>query len=198
MLAAQHGHTAVVRALLGANADPTTQNAQGFNALMLAGCADAGSYASIVALLLQHKQESGLNIDAVTDKGVSALMIASQLGNPEVARILMSSGAAVDQKDNRAWNALMYAAQNGHLEVVRALLERKCNVNHTALTGFTALMTAAKSDHLSVAQLLIENGAQVDICAQDGSTAHSVAKRNSHHRMTKLLQDPHRNGTASR
>jgi ankyrin repeat protein len=79
MLAAQHGHASVVRALLGAKADPTTQNAQGFNALMLAGCADASSYASIVQLLLQHRTVSNLDIDAVTDKGVTSLMIASQV-----------------------------------------------------------------------------------------------------------------------
>ncbi len=55
------------------------------------------------------------------------LMIASQRGHTETARILLNYGADVDMQDRKGWSSLMMASQNGHFELAsRGVLTLIC------------------------------------------------------------------------
>ena len=55
--------------------------------------------------------------------GMTALMLASESGHFEVARLLLEAGAEKECSDDDGWTALMLASDNGHLEIARLLVE---------------------------------------------------------------------------
>ena len=93
----------------------------------------------------------------------TALMIASEGGHPEVARLLCEAGADKDKADMEGATALMRASRYGHLEVARLLCEAGANKDKANNRyGATALMGASGNGHLEVARLLCEAGADKD------------------------------------
>ncbi len=60
--------------------------------------------------------EAEADVDAQSNDGGTALMLASQLGHPEVAKLLVEAEADVDAQDNDGFAALMAASQYGQLE----------------------------------------------------------------------------------
>lgn len=124
--AAEHGHAAVVSALLAAGADVNKGGASGWTALKLA----AGSgYAAGVALLLA----AGARVNEAAAAAVeppgparwtapSALILAAQGGHAAAASVLLAAGAAVDAVNLGGATALLLAARDGHTPVVSLLL----------------------------------------------------------------------------
>ena len=55
--------------------------------------------------------------------GATALMVASENGHLEVARLLCEAGADKDNASQDGATALIFASHNGHLEVARLLCE---------------------------------------------------------------------------
>ncbi|MEK6324769.1 MAG: ankyrin repeat domain-containing protein [Acidobacteriota bacterium] len=74
----------------------------------------------IVMLLLS----AGMNPNASSKGGATALMEAGSLGNVDTLKILLDAGAAVDAEDTYGRTALVFAVQDGfHTEAVKTLLE---------------------------------------------------------------------------
>mmetsp|Transcript_88478 Transcript_88478/g.235428 ORF Transcript_88478/g.235428 Transcript_88478/m.235428 type:complete len:142 (+) Transcript_88478:267-692(+) len=78
----------VVESLIHRRADPNASTLEGLTALHLA--AHNGNYKSLWALL----QVKGLNLDAVSRKGRTAIQIALDGGRFDVAALLLQSGAS--------------------------------------------------------------------------------------------------------
>ncbi|EOD14056.1 hypothetical protein EMIHUDRAFT_356702, partial [Emiliania huxleyi CCMP1516] len=53
--------------------------------------------------------------------GATPLIMASQQGHLEIARLLLEAGAAIDQADEQGSTPLLAACHNGHLEVAKLL-----------------------------------------------------------------------------
>jgi ankyrin repeat protein len=179
MLAAKHGHAAVVSALLTAGAEVDKTTVTGETALMIA--AHEGSSAAVSVLLTAGAEVDKARADGVT----TALRFATQRGHAAVVSLLLTAGAAVDKGQS---TALMIAAHEGHAGTVSALLTAGAEVDKTMANGQTALMIAAKNGHAAVVSLLLTAGAEVDKAkAAGGWTALLLAARYGHLEVMRTL-----------
>ncbi|ORX78379.1 ankyrin repeat protein, partial [Anaeromyces robustus] len=92
--------------------------------------------------------------------GKTALVIASEKGNLEVMRWLISYiKNDIDFKTIEGGIALITAAKMGHFDVVEELLNQKINVNSSDSFNRTALQYATENGYLRIVKLLIKNRA---------------------------------------
>ncbi len=138
--------------------------------------------------------DNGANVNATNENGWTSLIIASEYGQSEVAKLLLGNGANMNY-ENKGWTALMFAAQEGQSKVTKVLLENGANVDHKlekkemdekealleAITGqngwgWTALMIAVSEGHGEVAKILLGCGANPDITDGLGRNAWELAK----------------------
>jgi ankyrin repeat protein len=112
---------------------------------------------------------------ARTTDDVTPLLVASEKGYLELARLLLDRGAFVDDAGtNNGLAPLIFASQTGNFEIARLLLDRGANVTTPESNGITPLMRACQSGHLAVVQLLLSRGANKDVVA-GGHSAASLA-----------------------
>lgn len=124
-MAAQHGRVEVLQAIL----DDVVENGQsdvkelgmivdvdGWNCLILAAY---HGQAGIIQMLL----DAGLDVDAVTRTGATALHKAAKWNNRIVARQLVEAGANVNVQDDSGLTPVMMAAQRGNEPMVHYLVE---------------------------------------------------------------------------
>ena len=108
-----------------------------------------------VASLLLRQPE--IDVNAMNNEGVTALMCASSQGHTEIVRMLLEKGAKVNAtNDDGGETALMIASANGRADVVSLLLENGANLNATNDYGETALVIASENGRADVLSLLLE------------------------------------------
>ena len=99
LYAAAKGFTPVVETLLKAGVDPNVAYGNELTALMwAAGYADGAGIddaQSVAKLLIEH----GARLDAVDNRGRTALMIAAETGHVEMVDLLLKRGANRDLRD---------------------------------------------------------------------------------------------------
>ena len=72
------------------------------------------------------------NINVQGDRGETALIWATHIGNEEIARLLIENGAKLDLPDKKGMTALMHAERNNRKEIINFLkLKEKANVENT-------------------------------------------------------------------
>ena len=118
------------------------------------------------------------------EDGVTALILASENGHQEVARLLCEAGADKDKARQGGATALIWASIIGHLELARLLCEAGADKDKARQDGVTALVAASEGGHLEVARLLCEAVADEDKARPDDATALMVASEGG------LLQTP--------
>jgi ankyrin repeat protein len=89
--------------------------------------------------LVTQLLDAGVNINARTTSGMTALMWAAHQGHTQVVRALLQRGADVNTKDVYGNTALMDATGFGHTEVVRDLLNAGADATPKDTFGRTAL-----------------------------------------------------------
>ena len=110
----------------------------------------AGEAQKVAELL---DQEPGL-VNAHTESGLPAVLLATYYGQPAIAELLAARGAQLD---------IFAAAAIGNLERVSALLDDDPGLaNAFAGDGFQPLGLASFFGHLPVVELLLARGAEVN------------------------------------
>lgn len=215
--AAQHGHLAVVKVLIEANADVNIHATDGRTALIMAvtnghsqivkelliakanpnqKMVTNGQTALLTASILgnvdivQILLNANADVDVRSMKGVTPLIYAAEKGHAEVVEMLLKAGAGVDAKANDGNTALMAAAWAGKVEVAKILIKTGAKINNRRTEGQTALMDAAFQGHLEMVKLLLERGANVELTTSDGMSAGKLAKLNGHNEIAALLDGP--------
>jgi hypothetical protein len=118
MLAAYHGHEAIVEALLARGARVNARHTEeGSTALQMAARQGLGA---IVAALLAR----GAEVNATSNTGQVPLHVAADGGHHAVVRDLLDAGADIDLKDHAGVSALMYAVAKGRSAVAELLVAR--------------------------------------------------------------------------
>ena len=145
----------------------------------------------------------GANINTKNKSGKTALMIACQNGNFEIAIALIKNGTDLNIKDSKGKMALNYivdnnrnkdsetfliwACKNGNLEMVKLLISKGSNLNARDKDDNTALISASSSGHLEVVKCLIENGLNIEDKNKYGYTALKIASLEGNFEIVKYL-----------
>jgi ankyrin repeat protein len=88
-------------------------------------------------LLIEHSA----SVDQATEDGWTALHLASQNGDLNVARLLIEHNAPINQADG--WTALHLASWDGHLNITQLLIEHNASVDQAREDGCAALHLAS-------------------------------------------------------
>jgi len=146
---------------------------------------DAARNADANALRALLKQ--GVDVNAASADGTTALHWASYRDDVEVADLLIRAGAKVDAANELGATPLWTASLNGSSAMVRRLLQAGAHPNLALLLGETPLMTASQSGNPDVVTQLIDKGANVNARGARGQTALMWAVSEQHPEVVKVL-----------
>lgn len=103
--------------------------------------------------------QSGQDINAENDDGMTALHIACRSNNLELVKFLVDNKASINhQPEGYEITPLMTACSYGHMDIVKYLVE-ECNakLNLRDSYGYTALMMACERGNLDLIIYLLDN-----------------------------------------
>ncbi|KAG7458245.1 hypothetical protein MATL_G00236160 [Megalops atlanticus] len=184
LLAAERGHTEVVKILLQNHARVDVFDEHGKAALHLA--AEHGNE-EIADVLLSHKAF----VNAKTKLGMTPLHLAAQSGSTRLVRQLVETHlASVDALSLSKQTPLHLAAISGQLEVCSSLLDMGADINASDIHGQTPLHLAAENDHSEVVKLFLKHRPELATLANvEGATcAHIAASKGSVAVIKELLK----------
>jgi len=120
----------------------------------------AGDLAGTTDLL-----RSGADANRRGPDGLTPLMIASGLGQPQMAEILLTAGAEVLAVEPRMGaTALHKAAQSGNADVIGLLLDHGSFIDQQSpILGNTPLMDAVLHKQEGAVRLLLKRGTRITI-----------------------------------
>lgn len=169
-LAAAHGHTRTVNALVAAGAWLESTDAIGQTPLHIAAC--NGHEASARALIL-----AGATVNALDGEGETPLSLAAISNSREMIELLLQEKAEVDQTGRQDLaTPLIIASQCGNIDVVNTLIEAKADCNARTVKGFTPLHIAAQTNNHQLVRALLAAGAKIDGATNKDLTAlHSAS-----------------------
>ena len=145
------GHIDAVKLLLAKGANPNVCAREAHTALMIA------MYVS--EELTQALLSAGANVNAVNNKGYSALHFAAWDGQLKMCGKLVDAGAQPDQQTEDRNTPLSLACHGDSLDVANFLIGCGCNVNNADKDLDTPLLYAAYNGNLSLVNKLLECGA---------------------------------------
>jgi ankyrin repeat protein len=106
--------------------------------------------------------ELGANINAASNNGTTAVMLAAESGHTATVTALHSLGADVNAADNNGATAIMLAGtySDENVETIKALHSLKADLNAADNEGKTAVMYAEQKGHTETAATLRALGAK--------------------------------------
>lgn len=168
-----------VKALLDRGFDPATIEPERF---------DSG-----LIFAIRHKSPKvfqwllstpGVDINARSRNGDTALMVAAFQGDTAAALALIEKGAEINRP---GWTALHYAAASGSTAIIRRLLEESAFIDAESPNRTTPLMMAARGGHVAAIQLLVDEGADITLKNELGLTAADFARAQGHDELARQL-----------
>uniref|UniRef100_A0A8D0GQK8 Ion transport domain-containing protein n=1 Tax=Sphenodon punctatus TaxID=8508 RepID=A0A8D0GQK8_SPHPU len=184
LVAAERGHTEVVKILLQNHARVDVFDEHGKAALHLAA---ENGHDQIVALLLWHKAF----VNAKTKLGLTPLHLSAQNGYNYLAKLLVESHAAsIDAMTLTKRTPLHLAGSSGQLDVCTSLLSMNADIHATDIQGQTPLHLAAENNHSEVVKFFLKHKPELVTSANmEGSTcAHIAASKGSVAVVKELLK----------
>lgn len=82
-------------------------------------CVIRAGFTDLVRLLI----DKGVDIEAKSSEGETALMDAAYEGNIEVVQMLLEAGADPNRRSRSGWTAMDWAASREHEHILRTLME---------------------------------------------------------------------------
>jgi cytohesin len=132
-------------------------------------------------------QDDGVDLNAKNELGQTPLIAASQIGNTEIAILLIEEGADVNAKGTNKNTPLIAASNKGNIKLVTLLIEKEADVNAKNYFEHTPLILASQNGHKEIAVLLIENDAEINAKDSFGNTPLILASKNGHKDVAILL-----------
>jgi ankyrin repeat protein len=190
MKAASNGHVPMMELLAkhGANPDHVAHY-QGETPLHYA---IYNHHRDAIAWLLNRKVQLSNVMEDIGIGGVTPLMLAAYLGQPDTVEQLLNAGADVNFKEPEdGYTVLHYLPSESNRSTALAcyplLKEAGAQIDARTDEGSTPLRSAALWGHLELVIQLIEDGAQVNHVTSFGSTALHTAAERGHHLVVQAL-----------
>jgi len=120
-------------------------------------------------------------------EGNTALHVAVENGNAEIAEVLLNAGAKINSKNSEKRTPLMMLDEDADVELVNLLIRHGAKLNLVDKAGNSALIIAASSASEEVVQTLINAGANVNAVNKQGETALMSAAENGEVEIVQLL-----------
>lgn len=187
--AAEKGHTAVVKYLLGSH-DVDVNFRRGGGQTPLSFAAEYGHH-SVCKLLIESGQ-ADINARDVIER--TALMEAARRGHHPIVKQLLETGKIMDlnEEDSRdRRTALSFAAENGNVAIIRELLMtgQPVDIDKPDKLGRTPLSYAAQNSHEAVIRTLLGTGRSIDLNRPDenGDTPLLFGASTANERIWQLL-----------
>ncbi len=175
------------RALLERGFDVNTVEAERFDTGLIVAVRERAG--KVFRLLLDAP---GVNIDARSRNGDTALMIAAFLPDAVAVQVLLEHGAEVNRS---GWTPLHYAAASGSILVIRVLLDHHAYIDAESPNKTTPLMMAARAGHRSAVQYLLDEGADLLLKNEVGLGAADFARAQGHTDLAAALEARQRQAT---
>ncbi|XP_048865095.1 ankyrin repeat domain-containing protein 50 [Brienomyrus brachyistius] len=184
-LAATHGSTDVVRALLDRGLDENHKDDLGWTPLHAAACS---GHKGACAVLTDYG--SMARVGELDNEGRTPLILAAQEGHCGTVRLLLDRRSPIDHRGYDGHSALSAAALEGHADVVELLMRRGTDTDVRDAEGKPLLYLLMLEGRLDIAALLVEKGgAPLESRDAEGRTALHVASwRGDLEGMTLLLR----------
>ncbi len=133
---------------------------------------------------------AGVDLNKQNQRGDTALILAINNRDKNIAKLLIDKGADLNIKGNYGSTALIEAAYNKDKDIAKLLINSgKADLNIKNNHGDTALMAAIYNDAKDIAKLLIDKGADLNIKDYYGGTALMRAIDTGDKDTAKLLID---------
>lgn len=126
--------------------------------------------------------DMGVNPDTRGPNGMTALQLAAQEGQPQIAQKLLDKGAALEEAPDSPYqhSAIHLAAASHKNEAVKTLniiAEHSKNLDATNIQGHSPLGLALAYGQLASATALILHGAKIDIPDDHGDSPHEIFEK---------------------
>lgn len=180
ILAAERGHTQVVKYLIDMGAYPYEVTDQGCTALHLA-CVNG--HIDACKLLIDIRRD--LDLEVTSNDGYTCLHMSALGNHADVMKVLIAAGEDTDSRLPDGRTPMHIAAMEGHLDALKVLLRARANALLTTRTTpvdtYVPLDTAVRHGHLEVVRELIGHlGLKGCAGASGGTVALRVAAQNDH------------------
>lgn len=165
-------HAPIVKSLLARGLDPNIiEPERGDTGMILALREDS---MAVFELLLNAP---GIDLEAKSGNGDTALMLACFKGNKPAVEALLAKGAEVNRP---GWAPLHYAAAGGHNDIIRLLLDKSAYIDAESPNKTTPMMMAARGGHIYTVKLLLDEGADATLKNDLGMSAIDFAEKYEH------------------
>ncbi|CAD7957778.1 unnamed protein product [Amoebophrya sp. A120] len=134
----------------------------------------------------KHLAFESIDVNAQTNDGTTAAMIAARDGNWSLIPGLVLAGASLNMKDKDEYTALHWACHEGETACVATLLDCKANLNEVDAAGWTPMHLATHVGCNDAAQLLIDMGADLNRKTASGQTAYDLAREGAHAQLIEM------------
>jgi ankyrin repeat protein len=126
-----------------------------------------------------------IDLDAHSNNGDTALMVASFLANKTAVLALLDKDVEVNKT---GWTALHYAASSGDCDIIKLLLDKSAYIDAESPNKTTPVMMAARSGQMAAVKMLIEAGADISLKNDQGMSAADFATAHEFNDIAELLK----------
>lgn len=125
-----------------------------------------------VKKLLKH---NGVNPNGMVSQGVTYLDYAAQVGNVQLAKVLLDHGAKIPQSAKDVSNLLHSAAKHGDMSTAQLLLKLGAGAGIPFPNGMQPLEWAVRNQSIEFINILINHGANPNLVAGAGQSLLALA-----------------------
>lgn len=124
---------------------------------------------------LTFLEQSGVDIHAAGNSGITPIMTAAYGGAVECMAFLQQRGAQIQQGAPDGVNAILYAAYSGSIRAVEFCVENGMSLHAADAHGQTLAHHAAYGGHVAMLEYLAQKGVSLHGLTQDGRTPLDIA-----------------------
>ncbi len=172
LIAAEQGHSDIVRLLIRKNANIWAKDARG---LTLMHSAAGGNLHWLISYLIKI----GANINVQDNNGYTPLQAAADFNKLNSIKYLIKMGAVIDANNQRSYSLLHSACSGGSLWFVKYLLKKGFNINGIDNNTASPLDFAVQHNHIHIVNYLLSRGAKIDPTRFQWSPLHTAVITNN-------------------